>query len=113
VIGYRTVINQAHQPWEDKSMTFKLLLATREDETLSTNLVDLEEKDLMSGEVTIAVNYSTVNYKDRVVLTGRAPIIRTYPLIPGIDFSGTVEVSSYSGFAGPSNKCHWKKFTAR
>lgn len=78
-------------------MTFKALLATKEGEIISTNLVDLEEKDLMSGDVTIAVDYSTVNYKDGVAITGRAPIFRTFPMIPGIDLSGTVEASSYSG----------------
>jgi len=78
-------------------MTFKALLATRDGEKISTDLVELEEKDLMSGDVTIAVDYSTVNYKDGMALTGRGPIIRTFPLIPGIDLSGTVQASSYSG----------------
>jgi acrylyl-CoA reductase (NADPH) len=78
-------------------MTFKALLATKEGETLSTNLVKLEEEDLMSGDVTIAVDYSTVNYKDGVALTGRAPIFRRYPIIPGIDLSGTVEATSCAG----------------
>ena len=78
-------------------MTFKALLAAKEGETISTDLVDLEERDLMSGDVTIAVDYSTVNYKDGLALSGRAPIIQTFPLIPGIDLSGTVEASSYSG----------------
>src|ERR1700728_2268214 len=78
-------------------MTLKALLATKDDEKNSTNLVELEEKDLMSGDVTIAVDYSTVNYKDGIALTGRAPIIRTFPLIPGIDIAGTVEASSSSG----------------
>ena len=71
-------------------MTFKARLATRDGDKISTDLVQLEEKDLMSGDVTIAVDYSTVNYKDGMALTGNAPIIRTFPLIPGIDLSGTV-----------------------
>ena len=78
-------------------MTFNALLATKDSENISTDLVELEEKDLMSGDVTIAVDYSTVNYKDGLALTGRAPIIRTFPLIPGVDLSGTVQASSYSG----------------
>jgi acrylyl-CoA reductase (NADPH) len=78
-------------------MTFKALLATKDGEKISTDLVELEEKDLMSGSVTVAVDYSTVNYKDGMALTGRSPIIRTFPLIPGIDLSGTVQASSYSG----------------
>jgi acrylyl-CoA reductase (NADPH) len=78
-------------------MTFKALLASRDGETISTDLVEFEENDLMVGDVTIAVGYSTVNYKDGVALTGRAPIFRKFPMIPGIDLSGTVEASSYSG----------------
>ena len=80
-------------------MTFKALQATKDGENVSTNLVELEEKDLMSGDVTIAVDYSTVNYKDGMALTGRFPIIQTFPLIPGIDLSGTVQSSSYAGIA--------------
>ncbi|MGZ2461709.1 acrylyl-CoA reductase (NADPH) [Rhizobium anhuiense] len=78
-------------------MTFKALLATKNGDNISTDLVELEGKDLMPGDVTIAVDYSTVNYKDGMALTGRAPIIQTFPLIPGIDLAGTVEGSSYPG----------------
>ena len=56
-------------------MAFKAFLATKDGEKISTDLVELEEKDLMSGDVTIVVDYSTVNNKDGVALTGRAPII--------------------------------------
>jgi acrylyl-CoA reductase (NADPH) len=66
-------------------MIFKALLAAKDGDKISTDLVEVQEKDLMSGDVTIAVDYSTVNYKDRVALAGRAPIIQTFPLIPGID----------------------------
>jgi acrylyl-CoA reductase (NADPH) len=96
-LQYRAVTKQTHQPYENKSMTFKALLATKDGEKISTDLVELEERHLMSGDVTIAVDYSTVNYKDGMALSGRAPIIQTVPLIPGIDLSGTVEASSYSG----------------
>lgn len=78
-------------------MTFKALLATKNGEKISTNLVNWEQRDLMPGDVTIAVDYSTVNYKDGLALTGRAPILRRSPLIPGIDLSGTVEASTYPG----------------
>jgi acrylyl-CoA reductase (NADPH) len=78
-------------------MTFKALLATKDSDKISTNLVGLEEKDLMPGDVTIAVDYSTVNYKDGLALSGRSEIIRKFPLIPGVDLSGTVEASSYPG----------------
>ncbi len=78
-------------------MSFKALRATKDGEAISTNLVELEEEDLMPGDVTITIDYSTVNYKDGMALSGRVPIIQTFPLIPGIDLSGTVHASSYPG----------------
>jgi len=80
-------------------MTFKALLTDKDGETLSTRLVDFQEADLFDGEVTVAVEYSTVNYKDALALSGRSPVIRQFPLIPGIDFAGTVTQSSDPGFA--------------
>ncbi|VVM74931.1 Acrylyl-CoA reductase AcuI [Pseudomonas fluorescens] len=78
-------------------MTFKALLASKTGDTISTNLVDFEDEDLMPGDVTVAVEYSTVNYKDAMALSGRSPIISKFPLIPGIDFAGVVESSTYPG----------------
>lgn len=78
-------------------MTFKSLLATKVDGKVSIGLVERREHDLMPGDVIIAVDYSTVNYKDALAVTGRAEVIRQFPLIPGIDFAGTVEASSYPG----------------
>lgn len=80
-------------------MTFKALLTTKTGEMISTALVNFNEVDLMPGDVTVAIDYSTVNYKDAFAVTGKAPVIRQYPLIPGIDFAGTVEASSYPGIA--------------
>ena len=80
-------------------MTFKALLAEKTGKAISTRVVEMNEQDLMPGDVTIAVDYSTVNYKDAMATTGRAEIIRQFPLIPGIDFAGTVEASSYPGIA--------------
>lgn len=78
-------------------MTFKALLAIKEEERTSADVVDLDERDLMPGDVTVAVEFSTVNYKDAAAVTGRAPVIRQFPLIPGIDFAGVVESSTYPG----------------
>jgi acrylyl-CoA reductase (NADPH) len=78
-------------------MSFKALLSTKDGDKFSTNLVDFEEKDLMPGDVTIAVDYSTVNYKDGLALAGNRGIIQKFPLIPGVDLAGTVEASSYPG----------------
>ncbi|CAI8915770.1 MULTISPECIES: acrylyl-CoA reductase (NADPH) [Pseudomonas] len=79
-------------------MTFKALLTTKTGEAVSTHLVDFKEEDLMPGDVTVAIEFSTVNYKDAMALSGRSPVIRQFPLIPGIDFAGIVETSSHPGF---------------
>lgn len=80
-------------------MTFNALLATKSGDAISAGVVDLTEQDLMPGDVTVAVEYSTVNYKDALALSGRSPVIRTFPLIPGIDLAGVVETSTHPGFA--------------
>ena len=61
-------------------------------------LTQLDDSDLMEGDVTVRVEYTTINYKDGLALTGRSAIIRKFPLIPGIDFSGTVIESGHAGF---------------
>lgn len=57
-------------------MTFKALLAAKTGETISTSVVEMHEQDLMPGDVTITVDYATVNYKDALAITGRADVIR-------------------------------------
>ena len=79
--------------------TFKALRLFKTETGQESRLVDLTDADLMDGDVTVRVDYSTVNYKDGLALTGAAPIVRTWPLTPGIDFSGVVETSSHSGIA--------------
>lgn len=78
--------------------TFRAIRVSKGEAGLKAEFVNLTEADLMEGDVTVAVDYSTVNYKDGLALTGKAPIIRSFPLIPGIDFSGKVEKSSHAGF---------------
>ena len=80
-------------------MTFQALLATKTGDKVSASVVTLNEQELMSGDVLVAVDYSTLNYKDALAVTGRGPVIRQFPLIPGIDFAGTVQASSYPGIA--------------
>ena len=80
-------------------MTFRALLATRPDKAISVNMVELGDDDLMQGDVTIDVDYSTVNYKDALALSGKAGVIQEFPLIPGIDLAGTIRQSSSAGFA--------------
>ncbi len=57
-------------------------------------LSEVDEDRLPQGDVTVRVDYSTVNYKDALAMTGKAPVVRKYPMVPGIDFSGAVEASS-------------------
>ncbi|MDM0087989.1 MULTISPECIES: MDR family oxidoreductase [unclassified Variovorax] len=78
-------------------MSFKALFATQDNGDFSVNLAQLDDKDLMDGDVTIDVEYSTVNYKDGLALTNRIPIIERFPLIPGADLAGTVRTSSHPG----------------
>jgi len=61
-------------------------------------LTQLDDSDLMEGDVTVRVEYTTLNYKDGLAMTGRSPIIRKFPLTPGIDFSGTVLESQHADF---------------
>ena len=75
-------------------MTFK---AVRIDKTNSGTIAafaDFDEADLMEGDVSVRVTHSTVNYKDGLAITGKSPVVRRFPMIPGIDFAGTVESSS-------------------
>lgn len=77
---------------------FKALVVRQESGGQSAAFEEMDETGLMEGDVTVAVEYSTVNYKDGLALTGKGPIIRKFPLIPGIDFAGTVEQSGNSRF---------------
>jgi acrylyl-CoA reductase (NADPH) len=78
-------------------MAFKALMATKADDKISTSVVEMDEKDLMPGDVSVVVDYSTINYKDALAITGRIDVIQQFPLITGIDLAGTVEASSYPG----------------
>ncbi|GAP38007.1 acrylyl-CoA reductase (NADPH) [Piscinibacter sakaiensis] len=61
-------------------------------------LTDLTDDQLPEGEVTVDIAYSTLNYKDGLAITGRAPVVRRYPMVPGIDFAGTVAASSHPDY---------------
>jgi len=79
------------------SETFKAILVSRDaDKKQSVAVTDMTEADLMEGDVTVAVEATTVNYKDGLAITGKAPVIRRWPLVPGIDFAGTVLSSSHA-----------------
>ena len=75
-------------------MSFRAILVTKTDAGQTAALTTLEESELMDGDVTVDVTHSSVNYKDGLNITGKAPIARRYPLIPGIDFAGVVRSST-------------------
>ena len=75
--------------------TFKAIVVEKSDGGQKVGLTDFDEADLMEGDVTVRVEWSTVNYKDGLAVTGKAPVVRRFPMIPGIDFAGTVESSSH------------------
>jgi acrylyl-CoA reductase (NADPH) len=78
--------------------TFRAIRLYKTDAGQEARFVDLSDADLMDGDVDVRIDYSTVNYKDGLAVTGRAPVVRVWPLTPGIDFAGVVERSDHPGF---------------
>lgn len=76
-------------------MTFKAILMEKNDAGVSASLRDLDDTQLPEGDVTVAVEWSTLNYKDGLAITNKSPIVRQFPLVPGIDFAGTVLESAH------------------
>ncbi len=77
---------------------FRALLVSKFEAGQKIEFTHLTEDDLMPGDVTVNIEHSSVNYKDGLAITGKAPIIRNYPLIPGIDFAGTVKSSAHKNW---------------
>lgn len=75
-------------------MAFNALLIDKKDDRIEAGYQRLDEDLLPEGEVTVDIDYSTLNYKDALAITGAAPVVKSYPMIPGIDFAGTVSTSS-------------------
>jgi acrylyl-CoA reductase (NADPH) len=75
--------------------TFKAIVIEKAEGGTKAAFADFDEANLMEGDVTVAVEYSTLNYKDGLAITGKAPVVRRFPMIAGIDFAGTVESSSH------------------
>jgi acrylyl-CoA reductase (NADPH) len=78
--------------------TFRAIRLFKTETGQETRFVDLTDDDLMEGDVDVRIEYSTVNYKDGLALTGKSPVVRIWPLTPGIDFAGVVEASTHAGF---------------
>jgi len=77
---------------------FKALLATRENGAFAARIEQISKDRLPPGEVLVRVRYSSLNYKDGLAVTGKPGVIRSFPMIPGIDFAGTVEESAAAEF---------------
>ncbi len=75
--------------------TFKAIRIDKADKGTTAALAQFDEADLMDGDVTVRVEWSDLNYKDGLALTGKSPVVRRFPMIAGIDFAGTVEQSSH------------------
>jgi acrylyl-CoA reductase (NADPH) len=77
---------------------FKALLVDKPGDRYQCTLTELDDAQLPEGNVTVRVAYSTINYKDALAITGRSPVIRKFPLVPGIDCAGAVEASTHPDF---------------
>ena len=75
--------------------TFKAIRIDKADKGTTAALTQFDEAELMEGDVTVRVAWSTLNYKDGLALTGKSPVVRRFPMIAGIDFAGTVESSTH------------------
>src|SRR5260221_2317167 len=74
---------------------FKAILLSKDGDAFRARVADVDEKDLPEGDVTLAVEYSTVNYKDALAIANASPIVRKWPMVAGIDGAGTVEESAH------------------
>jgi acrylyl-CoA reductase (NADPH) len=85
---------------------FKAIRIDKAEKGTTAALTQFDEAELMDGDVTVRVEWSTVNYKDGLAVTGKAPVVRRFPMIAGIDFAGTVEQSSHAAWkAGDKVVC--------
>jgi acrylyl-CoA reductase (NADPH) len=77
---------------------FKGILIQKDETGCRTSLADLTEEQLPDGDVTVRVSHSTLNYKDALAITGKGPVVRKFPMVPGIDLAGTVEHSTHPDY---------------
>lgn len=77
---------------------FKAVLVEKDDMGYRAGISELDPARLPEGDVTIRVKYSTLNYKDALAITGKGPVVRNFPMVPGVDLAGTVESSTHSEY---------------
>jgi len=78
--------------------SFRAIVVEKGEAGQTVGLKELDESELMDGDVTIRVTHSTVNYKDGLAITGKSPVVRRFPMVPGVDLAGVVEESSHPEF---------------
>jgi len=83
--------------------TFKAIRIDKADKGTTAALTPFDEAELMEGDVTVRVEWSALNYKDGLAVTGKAPVVRRFPMIAGIDLAGTVEQSSHPRWKAGDN----------
>ena len=81
------------------SEKFRALMIKKEDDVQTVNMVEIDDNDLMEGNVLLKITHSTLNYKDGLAITGASPVVRSFPMIPGIDLSGIVLSSEDKNFS--------------
>ncbi|MCG8041974.1 MAG: MDR family oxidoreductase [Candidatus Thiodiazotropha taylori] len=77
---------------------FKGVLIDKQDENYTAKISDIDEAMLPEGDVTIDVHYSSINYKDALAITGQSPVVRRFPMVPGIDLVGTVSSTTHDDY---------------
>jgi acrylyl-CoA reductase (NADPH) len=77
---------------------FKAILIDKQDGAQSVRVAELDEGQLPEAPVAVRIEYSTINYKDGLAITGKSPVVRKFPMVPGIDFAGVVETSASDGW---------------
>jgi len=77
---------------------FKGIVIEKDDQGYRSNLQDIRDEQLPEGDVTVRVAYSTLNFKDGLAITGSSPVVRKFPMVPGIDLAGTVESSTHADY---------------
>jgi len=77
---------------------FRAILLEKNENGTQARVAELDESQLPEGDVTVRVAYSTLNYKDALAITGKGPVVRSWPMVPGIDFAGVVEASAHPDY---------------
>jgi acrylyl-CoA reductase (NADPH) len=101
-------LSPAEKEFEEPALaTFRAIRIDKAEKGTTVALTQFDEADLMDGDVTVTVEWSTLNYKDGLAVTGKAPVVRRFPMIAGIDFAGTVEQSAHPAWkAGDKVICN-------